>query len=187
MKRLTALIISLLISTTCLADSTASGTYGFGSAAGGGGSCTTEAKDANYETGSNNYYVISAARGQSFQCSAGTISSIEVNVGYAGGSASVECRWGTSGDLSTYTASKTDTISETGWHKFTFDTKGAVSASTTYYFAVVDALDTENIGLNVNSSGAYASGNRCHATSGWDMDTEDDGGDVLFRVNLCTN
>jgi hypothetical protein len=37
MKRLTALIISLLISTTCLADSTAGGTYGFGSATGGGG------------------------------------------------------------------------------------------------------------------------------------------------------
>jgi len=147
--------------------------------------CASDSVDvSNESTSTGSSAAQSAAYGNSFQCSAGSLSAIGIYVTTTTG-AEIEVRWGTSSDLTTTYESTTLTIPSDGdaqWHKATFTNKVTVSASTTYYYGYVLNSGSVSVGYSGND---YANGELIYAgSSGWNMSSTLNA-DFLFRIYLC--
>ena len=153
----------------------------------GCGSDSVDTQNIAAETGSLTG-VSTLARGQSFQCSAGSLSAIDIAIGFTSG-AELEVRVGTTADLSTYSATKTYTVPGDGddqFHKIIFDTPVSVSASTTYYFGIVENSGDARISYSGDEYGS-SSLSRRDGTSGdtWNLTTVSSAIDLRFKVYLC--
>jgi hypothetical protein len=190
MKKL--LLFIVLILCCALSSSADVGTSRKGASMGGAAACSTDAVNVNFETntGAKTIYYDGqnyGAIGQSFQCSAGALSSIELYLYDDGTHPTVEVRWGTSSNLTSYTATASVVLSGSGWVKFTFVTKGAVSASTTYYCGA--ALTSGTAGAAkwyYDTAAGYAGGVAITSVdNSWDMSSNETF-DRTFRVYLCS-
>jgi len=186
MKRLTLIIIGVLLCTPLYSDMNP---YIAGVPVSGGEGCLTDSVDQEQAEYGYNSGMYSLARGQSFVVSqAGDLSSIEIYFYHHVADADVELRWGTTANLtSSYVDSDTYSVTSTGWHKFTFDTKGAVSTSTTYYFAcIITSGGDLSLGAD-NTEPDYTDGQYYYGTTGapWNLTQTASGRDLAFRVYLC--
>jgi hypothetical protein len=158
---------------------------------GGAPACATDSVDQENDVGTNEYDISDtrANPGQSFQVSAsGELSSISIYIGSVETEGSIEMRWGTSSDLTTYEDSKTESIvsgDALSFKKFTFATKGSVATSTTYYFGVKTA--SGSIDYRRDNAAGYANGIHYYDTAGtvWDMNASSGSIDLRFRIYLC--
>jgi hypothetical protein len=147
-----------------------------------GGSCESGTTDVSFEYTDGAQSFGSAAYGRSFTpSSSGQIYSIWVYISYAAASSEVELRWGTSSNLTTYEASHTMEVTSGSWNEFVFATNGNVSASTTYYFGMV-----ENSGdARFAYEGTGGPGRLYASSPGWDMDSIQPVHNVAYKIDLC--
>ncbi len=185
MKRLLPILFILLTALIPSAGRTW-GVVGLSSGSGGGGDCLTDSEDSyKHEDITGESAAGANARGQSFQVSkAGKLSAIEVYFNHGGTNCDITMRWGTSNNLGSYTAEATGTVTEDGWVKFTFGTKGDISAETTYFWGLIITSGANLTIRSDNIDPAYAYGTYYYADSGWNMGTTI-GRDLAFRVYLC--
>ena len=149
----------------------------------GGGACSTDTVNVSQESGATALGLATYAHGQEFQVSQnGQLSAIELYFSTAGGD--YEIRWGTSSDLSSPDETLTGTISATGYHKFVFTNKTAVTTSTTYYFGIMETVGT--LAVYRDNTDPYANGRLIYGSTGsWDLNQVSAGTDMVFRVYLC--
>jgi len=136
----------------------------------------------------------SSAGGQSFYASGEGkyLARIEIFIFSAANDRTWTMRWGPSSDLTTtYYGEVSILVGPSGVPNgmvgFDFDdTDNPMSASTSYYFGVVEAGDNGDSYVRRDSGGAYADGTRVYAGSaGWNMSTVSSGDDWAFRTYEC--
>lgn len=180
----------LLLIGICSSQSVLNGYYYRAGGAAPGG-CTSDAINVAFETYNGTvsvYNMTGKVRGQGFQCSAGKLSAIEIGLSHES-DCTIRMKWGTSVDLTTCVDSCDVAFTTDGWAKFTFATKGNVSASTTYYFGIHIVTGTTGaIHWATDSAQGYANGLPYDAweNGNWNMDNQE-GNDRIFRIYLCNN
>jgi hypothetical protein len=143
--------------------------------------------DESDNTGAAGQGLTTWSKGQSFRVSTtDPICSIEIvfNASYSG---TMEVRWGTTANLTTYEATKSDSFSSVSSHNFVFDDKVAPSADTDIFFSMIKTAGT--VQPDRSSSDTYdCSPGDCkfYYADGadWDMDSSS-ATDLAFKVYQC--
>lgn len=127
-----------------------------------------------------------AAKGQSISyASPWSLYSIRLYFGYVPTGGTVTVRIGTSANLGTYIEEwAAVSVPSAGWVEFVSVLNSAYSASTTYYFGLIENSGDIYVGVD-SSSPSYSGGAYVPAGSTWAMGSPDTGIDMTAQVFKC--
>lgn len=146
------------------------------------GECATGTTDVEYDYTGGASALTDAAIGRTFiPTQSKNLYSIWIYIGYASAGSEVEVRWGTTADLTTYVAAKSQVVTTASWNEFIFETKGNVTASATYYIGLAEVSGDARIGyLSTGGPGKLTA-----SSAGFNLDGFIEGWNISYKVDLC--
>jgi len=151
--------------------------------------CDTGTVDQSQQVTDSSFSGAGLAFGQSFIVSStGSVYSVSATISGDNNSSTIECRIGTSADLTTYldtdSASITWTSTANVKHEAVFSNHPSLTAGTTYYMGCVVSDSGHSFMRYAADGNQYADGDYYYGSSGWSM-AQYTTRDLVFEVSLC--